>query len=125
MIQPVKSGRELIEEINGTITATPTLWWLGHSSFIVRFATITFYIDPCFTTPPGKQRRIAAPLTGADIHHADMLLATHAHPCHLDAASVLPMLENSRGAKIVLPKSATAQAHSSGIPYDRMTTTDA
>jgi L-ascorbate metabolism protein UlaG (beta-lactamase superfamily) len=125
VIQPVKSGRELIEEIDQTITATPTLWWLGHSGFIIRFATITFYIDPCFSTPRGRERRIAAPLDASEIHHADLILATHAHPCHLDGPAVAAMLESSKRAKLVLPKSAADGAHDAGIGYARMTTTDA
>lgn len=125
MLQPSKSGRELIDEIDRTITATPTLWWLGHSGFIVRFATITFYIDPCFSTPPSRRRIIAPPLTGSEVRHADMILATHAHAAHLDAGSLIPMLDASRRAKLVLPKSASDHAHAQGIPYERMTTTDA
>jgi L-ascorbate metabolism protein UlaG (beta-lactamase superfamily) len=35
------------------------------------------------------------------------------------------MLEGSKRAKLVLPKSAAEQAHAAGIGYDRMTTTDA
>lgn len=108
----------LIEEIDRTITPTPTLWWLGRAGFIVRFATITFYVDPCLSRP-------GAPLQGSDIRHADMILATHAHPGHLDPASVIPMLESSKRARLVLPKSAAEQAHAAGIGYDRMTTTDA
>ncbi len=108
----------LIEEIDQTITPTPTLWWLGHAGFIVRFATITFYVDPCLSRP-------GAPLQASDIRHADMILATHAHSGHLDPASVIPMLEGSKRAKLVLPKSVAEQAHAAGISYHRMTTTDA
>ncbi len=125
MLQPFKSGRDLIEEIDQTITATPTLWWLGHSSFIVRFATITFYIDPCFSTPANTKRLMASPLSGTEVRHADMILATHAHPGHLDTPTIVPMLDASKGCKLILPKSAAEKAHSAGIPYDRMTTTDA
>jgi L-ascorbate metabolism protein UlaG (beta-lactamase superfamily) len=124
MLQPLKSGTELIREIDQTLTATPTLWWLGHSGFIVRFANITFYVDPCFSDVPGRTRRMAAPLRGDEVRHADMILATHAHPGHLDAAAVGPMLEGSPRAKLVVPRSAQEQAHAAGIPYDRMTTTD-
>jgi L-ascorbate 6-phosphate lactonase len=130
VIQPVKSGRALIEEIDRTITATPTLWWLGHSGFIVKFATITFYIDPFLSNPAGRERRIASPLCVSEIgcpeiRHADLILATHAHPCHLDGAAIAAMLESSKNAKLVLPKSAADHAHAFGIPYARMTTTDA
>ncbi len=118
-------GPALIEEIDRTITATPTLWWLGQCGFVMRFASITFYIDPCFSTPPHRRRWIAAPLAGAEVRHADMIFATHAHETHLDIPALLPILESSRNAKLVLPKSAGERAHTAGVPYERMTTTDA
>jgi len=122
--KPIKSGPELIEEIDRTLSVTPTLWWLGHAGFVIRFATITFYIDACLSDLAGRRRRIAAPLAAADIRHADMIFATHAHPGHLDAPSIGPILEVCRSAKLVLPKSAADSAHAAGIPYPRMTTTD-
>jgi L-ascorbate metabolism protein UlaG (beta-lactamase superfamily) len=110
---PAKGFREvnLIEEIDQTLSATPTLWWLGRAGFVIRFANITFYVDPVLPEP-------------APIKHADMILATHAHPGHLHAPTIIPMLEGSKGAKLILPKSAADYAHASGIPYPRMTTTD-
>jgi L-ascorbate metabolism protein UlaG (beta-lactamase superfamily) len=113
----MKTGPDLIAEIDQTLTATPTLWWLGRAGFIVRFANITFYVDPCLS-------HAGSPIAGADVTHADMILATHAHPGHLDAASVVPMLAGSPRAKIILPKSAADEAHARGIQYPRMTTTD-
>ena len=78
----------------------------------MRFASITFYVDPCFTE---------LPLNPADVNHADMILATSAQ--RVDA-SLAPMLEASKRAKLILPKSAADSAHAAGIPYPRMTTTD-
>ena len=124
MQQPAKSGRELTEEIDRTLSVTPTLWWLGHAGFVVRFANITFYIDPCLSDPAGRKRRMRAPLAAGDIRNADMVFATHAHPGHLDAPSVAQVLEVCRSAKLVLPKSTADLAHAAGIPYPRMTTTD-
>ena len=114
----MKTGPDLIAEIDQTLTATPTLWWLGRAGFIVRFANITFYVDPCLSLA-------GSPMAGSDVTHADMILATHGHPGHLDAASLAPMLAGSPRAKIILPKSAAAEAHAQGIEYPRMTTTDA
>lgn len=102
----------LLSTIDRTITATPTLWWLGQSGFVVRFASITFYVDPCVSE---------LPLNPADVSHADMILATSAQ--RVDA-SIAAMLESSKRAKLMLPKSAADVAHASGIPYRRMTTTD-
>lgn len=124
MLQPIRSGRELLQEIDTTLTVTPALWWLGHAGFVVRFANITFYVDPCLSNPPGRTRRVAAPLTASEIRNADMIFATHGHAGHLDAPSVAAILANCRGAKVAMPKSAADAAHATGIPYDRMTTTD-
>ncbi|MBV8844110.1 MAG: MBL fold metallo-hydrolase [Bryobacterales bacterium] len=124
MLAPVKCGADLIREIDLTLTATPTLWWLGHSGFIVRFANITFYIDPCFSDLPGRPRLCAAPLSGDLVRHADMVLATHAHPGHLDAPSVVQILAASPRSKLVVPRSAGDAARDRGIPYERTTPTD-
>ena len=124
MIAPVKRGADLIREIDLTLTATPTLWWLGHSGFVVRFANITFYIDPCFSDLPGKPRLCAAPLSGELVHHADMILTTHAHPGHLDISAVKQMLEASPHARLVIPRGSADAAHAGGIPYERITPTD-
>jgi L-ascorbate metabolism protein UlaG (beta-lactamase superfamily) len=124
LLRPVTSGADLIREIDLTITPTPALWWLGHAGFVIRFANITFYIDPCFSDLSGKPRLCASPLSGDQVHHADMILATHAHAGHLDTPSLIPMLAESPLAKVVVPRSSADFAHASGIPYDRITPTD-
>ncbi|SRR5579883_276087 len=121
MLQPVKSGSALLEEIDQTITPTPTLWWLGQYGFIVRFANITFYVDPFLS--PHPDRRVAAPLNPEQIRNADLLLATSGS--NLDAATLAPILEKSKNAKLVLPKSSAESGNAAGIPFNRMTTTDA
>ncbi|MEQ1886724.1 MAG: MBL fold metallo-hydrolase [Bryobacteraceae bacterium] len=113
----MNTGLNLIQEIDQTITATPTLWWLGHGGFIVRFATITFYVDANLSQP-------GAPMEPSLVRNADMLLATHAHPGHLDPATIVPILHQCSRAKVVIPKSACELAHEAGVPYNRMTTTD-
>lgn len=112
------SGSSLIEEIDRTITPTPTLWWLGRAGFIVRFANITYYVDPNLSRPDSL-------LTASEIKNADMILATHGHPGHLDAPAISQMLASSPRAKLILPKSAGEMARAGGVPYSRMTTTDA
>jgi L-ascorbate metabolism protein UlaG (beta-lactamase superfamily) len=123
-VQPYNSGRTLISEIETTLSVTPTLWWLGHSSFAIKFASITFYIDPCFSEIAGRARITPPALSGAEIHNADLIFVTHAHPGHLNGPTLLAMIDASPRARIVMPKSAAEHAHSLGIPYKRMTTTD-
>jgi L-ascorbate metabolism protein UlaG (beta-lactamase superfamily) len=109
-----KGGVEmtLLSAIDQTITATPSLWWLGGAGFVVRFASITFYVDPCFDE---------VPLDPVDVTNADMILATSVE--YIDSATAA-ILDASKHAKVILPKSAADAALSRGVSYHRMTTTD-
>lgn len=123
MNEAIKSGTALAAEMADTRVAAPTLWWLGHSGFAVKFANMLFFVDPCLSKVPG--RVLPAPLAPESITAADLILCTHTHPLHMDPATLLPVLAASPRAKVVLPKSAAAHAHALGIPFERMTTTDA
>ena len=115
---------DLRAEMENTDGSTPALWWLGHAGFAVKQYGIVFYVDPCLSTPPGRTRMAAAPLTPGDASNADLILCTHAHPSHMDPGTLAGMLEASPRAKVVIPKSTAEHARSIGVPYDRMTTTD-
>lgn len=118
-------GSDLAGDIQRTYTTTPTLWWLGHGGFAVKFANLLFYLDPCLTTPPGRSRLADPPIRPEEAPPADMILCTHPHAGHMDPGTLLPILRASvPKCKIVMPKSAAAYAHSQAIPYERMTTTD-
>ena len=41
---------DLVHEIESTEARSPTLWWLGHSGFAVKYEGIVFYVDPCLST---------------------------------------------------------------------------
>jgi L-ascorbate metabolism protein UlaG (beta-lactamase superfamily) len=124
MIEPFQYGTALVEEIETTFTRMPTLWWLGHAGFVIRFANITFYIDPVLATPPGATRAARSPLDPALVRHADLVLCTHSHSGHMDGPTLEAVLKASPHAKVVLPKSAAEAARALGVPYSRMTTTD-
>jgi L-ascorbate metabolism protein UlaG (beta-lactamase superfamily) len=103
-------------EIDRFPALTPTLWWLGHAGFAIKYHGMIFYIDPRLDG--------AAPLDPADVNHADLVLASHDHPSHLHASTIPAILAASPRAKLVLPKAAAARAHSIGVSDHRMTTTD-
>jgi L-ascorbate metabolism protein UlaG (beta-lactamase superfamily) len=117
MATPPKRGDALLEEIDLTWSSTPTLWWLGHAGFVLKYRHAILYIDPLLSNP-------AAPLRGSDVTHAGLVLCTHAHAHHLDPATVPAILASSPRAKLVIPKSAGEHAHSIGIAYERMVTTN-
>lgn len=125
MTELIKTGSELAAEIDRTPTTAPTLWWLGHSGFAVKFADMLFLVDPCLAEVPGHERQLAPPIAPGSLAEIDLILCTHAHDLHMNGPTLTGMLESSRRARVVLPKSTAQHAASLGIPLARMTTTDA
>lgn len=116
-------GSALSEEIELAHSWTPRLWWLGHSGFAVKYHAMIFYFDPCLS--PMEGRIVPPPLDPGTIRHADLVLASHTHPHHMDGSALNTILAASPKAKLVLPKSTAHHANSLGIGFHRMTTTDA
>jgi L-ascorbate metabolism protein UlaG (beta-lactamase superfamily) len=116
LIEPPKRGRELAAQIETAQCSSPTLWWLGNSGFALKYRTAILYIDPHLSLPD-------SPLRGGDASNAGLILCTHSGRVTLD--TVPAMLSAAPRAKLVIPKSAADHAHSLGIPYTRMVTTDA
>lgn len=124
MNESSKTGAELIKQIEETRLTAPTLWWLGHSGFAIKYANMLFFVDPCLTDVPGRMRVQSTPFSPQSVTTADLILCTHAHELHMNGPTLQGMLQSSRRAKVVLPKSAADHARSLGIPFERMTTTD-
>jgi L-ascorbate metabolism protein UlaG (beta-lactamase superfamily) len=116
------SASPLLASIDRAPALTPTLWWLGHSGWVLKYHNMVFYIDPFLS--PHRERLVAPPLDAASVRHADMILSTHSHEGHFDAHALRLILAASPNARLVLPKSAADHAAAAGIEYSRMTTTD-
>ena len=93
-------------DIETAVCVSPTLWWLGRSGFALKFRDAIVYIDPDQPHPA-----------------AGLILCTNQQ--RIDGTAISAMLAASPRAKLVIPKSAADHAHSLGIPYSRMVTTDA
>jgi L-ascorbate 6-phosphate lactonase len=122
LIQPVKRGRDLLDEIDRTPCFAPVLWWLGHSGFVLKYRQAILYVDPFLSAEPS--RLTESPLAPDQVKHAGLVLATHSHRHHLDPGTLPALLGASPRAKLVLPIAAAETAHAMGISYHRMVTTN-
>jgi L-ascorbate metabolism protein UlaG (beta-lactamase superfamily) len=123
VILPAHGGRELLEEIENAACASPRLWWLGHSGFVLKYRQAIIYVDPLLS--PAAGRLAAPPFAPHEVSHAGLILCTHAHAGHLDGGSLPAMLDASPRAKLVIPQSVAEHARGLGISYHRMVTTNA
>ena len=131
MIEPMKTGTELLEEIRATRPGPGSIsvWWLGQSGFLVKSADATILIDPYLSehlsakyagTARPYERMTRAPFRGADLSGIDLLLASHKHSDHLDPGSVPDLMHMSVRAMLLLPASIVPHAESLGLAASRM-----
>ena len=130
MIEPVRSGPDLLEEMDATnpLPGALAVWWLGQSGFLIKSCETTLLIDPYLSdhlttkyrhTDRPHVRMTRAPLRGADLSGIDLVLASHKHSDHLDPGTMIDLLEASPQARLVLPRSLHLHAEGLGIQENR------
>lgn len=131
MIEPLKSGAELIEEIRDSVPDFGSLhvWWLGQSGFLIRSRSWLLAIDPYLSehltrkyegTEKPHVRMTRAPLRGADLRGVNLILASHKHSDHMDPGTLPDLMAASPGAALIVPEALTGHARSLGLPPDRV-----
>lgn len=133
MIEPVRSGRALLDEVRGTRpgAGSVAVWWLGQSGFLVKSAGVTLLIDPYLSehltakyegTPRPHVRMTRAPVRGADLAGVgiDLVLASHKHSDHLDPGTVPDLLAAAPAARLLLPAAIAEHAETLGLTPDRV-----
>lgn len=131
MIEPVKSGAELVAEIRDSIPVSGALdvWWLGQSGFLVKSRAGLLVVDPYLSehltlkyagTARPHVRMTRAPLAGGDLRDVALVLASHRHSDHLDPGTLPALMAASPGATLMLPESLLDHAIGLGLPADRL-----
>lgn len=131
MIQPVRSGAGLLDEIEQTRpkAGAIALWWLGQSGFLIETRSGILVVDPYLsehlTTKYAKTekphvRMTASPLRGDDLRNVDVVLASHRHSDHLDPGTAPAILTASPAARLVVPRSLVDHAAGIGIDAQRI-----
>jgi L-ascorbate metabolism protein UlaG (beta-lactamase superfamily) len=94
------------------------VWWLGQAGFIVRGGETTFLVDPFLS--PHEGRLYESALTGATAEGIDVVLCTHEHIDHFDAASAPAIAVASPDAVFVVPTPIVDMVTETGIAPDRV-----
>jgi N-acyl-phosphatidylethanolamine-hydrolysing phospholipase D len=117
-LAPRPGAAPLVPYDPAALARSPTLTWIGHSSFLVRMDGVTFLTDPMFSqraspvqffgpprlTPPG------VPLDA--LPRVDFVLLSHDHYDHSDFQSVKRLAR--RGARFVVPMGLGPWVRSAG-----------
>ena len=136
MIEPIRHGRELIDEIARTVPPAGSLviWWLGQSGFLIKsphgLLAVDLYLSEHLTrkyeaTSRPHVRMTRAPVRGSELENVDLVLASHKHSDHLDPGTVPDLMAAAPAAVIVLPESIIDHALELGLPRNKLVGLDA
>lgn len=129
MIEPTKFGQELLDLIAvPTPAGSVVVWPLGQSGLALRFPSAIVFIDPylsnycegALSRPFDHRRMTRAPLDGAEITIADVVICSHDHLDHLDLPTIRSLADASPQATIVVPLSAVEVVVGLGWRRDRV-----
>jgi L-ascorbate 6-phosphate lactonase len=94
------------------------LAWLGQAGFVVRAGSAFALIDPFLS--PRDGRRYESSLLPERAQGVDIVLCTHEHVDHFDAASAPAIAKASPGAVFVVPTPIVDKVIESGVRGDRV-----
>ena len=126
MIEPIRQGHALLEEIAQTtpLPGTLAVWWLGQSGFLIKsrrgILGVDLYLSEHLTkkyqdTVRPHVRMTGAPLRGHELPELDLVLASHKHSDHFDPETLPAILEETN-AWLVIPEAIREHARNLGLP---------
>lgn len=90
----------------------PAIYWLGQAGFWIETGTHRLLIDPYLSDSLAKkyagqrfphQRMMPPPISIEDLPRPDLVLVTHAHTDHMDAATLGPLAKRFPDLSFVVP----------------------
>jgi L-ascorbate metabolism protein UlaG (beta-lactamase superfamily) len=98
--------------------ASVELTWLGQAGFLIRGPRATVLVDAFLSE---RSDRAVPPVADpATLTGVDLVLCTHEHWDHFDAATVVSVLAASPSARLVVPEPIIDQAVAAGVDSGRI-----
>jgi L-ascorbate metabolism protein UlaG (beta-lactamase superfamily) len=115
LIKAFKKDEELVSEMDEVASDEKNyyLWWLGQSGFLLQWKGKRVLIDPYLSDSLTKKyaatdkphvrmsERVVDP---GRLKNISVVTSSHNHTDHLDAETLIPVLENNPGIKFIIPE---------------------
>ena len=99
-----------------------TVTWIGHASVLLQLDGVNVLMDPMFSKRAffvdfaGPERKVPVPFTIPEGPHIDVVLISHNHYDHLDAASIDALARQAGGPPLfIVPKGVDTWIRKRGI----------
>jgi L-ascorbate metabolism protein UlaG (beta-lactamase superfamily) len=114
MIAAHKKDKELLDEIDSLQNNEGfSLWWLGQSGYLLQWKGKRILIDPYLSDSLTKKylatdkphTRISELVVKPELlRNISIVTSSHNHTDHLDAETLIPVLNNNPGIKFIIPE---------------------
>lgn len=115
MIKAIRKNEELLNDILACSRDRENfyLWWLGQSGFLLQYKETSLLIDPYLSDSLTKKydntdkphvRISELVINPAELPSIDFITSSHNHTDHLDAETILPVLNKNKLCKLIIPE---------------------
>jgi L-ascorbate metabolism protein UlaG (beta-lactamase superfamily) len=114
MIKPFQKNEVLVADIEAFKTNTGfKIWWLGQSGFLIKWQQKTILFDPYLSDSLTKKyaqtdkphtRMSELAVQPQNLPKIDIVTSSHNHTDHLDAETLLPILQKNKEIKFIIPE---------------------
>lgn len=119
MIIPFQKDDTLLAEIRSTATDARSFscWWLGQSGFLIKWAGKHLLLDPYLSDSLTKKyaatekphvRMTELVIDPARLDFIDVVTSSHNHTDHLDAETLMPLIQSNPSLKMLIPEANRA-----------------
>jgi len=119
LIKAAKKGEALIAEMDSFLQDSGgfRLWWLGQSGYLLQYKGKRILIDPYLSDSLTKKYAATdKPHTRMSelvsdprlLRNISVISSSHNHTDHLDAETIIPILENNPGITFIIPEANRA-----------------
>ena len=137
MISPLLRDEGLLDDIRSASKSADTfhIWWLGQSGFLIQYEGRHLLFDPYLsdsltrkyaTTDKPHVRMTELAVKPERLDFIDVVTSSHNHTDHLDAETLLPLMEANPNLAVLVPTAnQTFAADRLKVSPSRLTTIDA
>lgn len=119
LIRAILKEEALVAEMDARLADTRAahLWWLGQSGFLLQWKGKRVLLDPYLSdsltdkyanTDKPHTRLSELVISPSLLKGIDIVTSSHNHTDHLDAATLIPVLENNRNIRFIIPEANRA-----------------
>lgn len=112
MIKPVLQDDDFLANVRSAPAEGLNLWWLGQSGFLVQWQGHHLLIDPYLSdtltqkyasTDKPHVRMTERVIAPEKLDFIEVVTSSHNHTDHLDAGTLLPLLQANPALKVIVP----------------------